>query len=69
MQKFATVTKLGDDSGIIHYVEVNRKKLSDLADCGIDGPFKRVNITYKDRYEGRVCERCFKSYLATLAQG
>jgi hypothetical protein len=51
------------ESKKIHYAEVGET----TSECGVSGPFEPVKITYQMRYEGRVCKKCFKSYVHSLS--
>ncbi len=62
---FITVRTPFDDK--IHYVSVTDGIPNSITECGIDGPFNEVIIQYRDRYEDKVCKRCFKSYIMTLS--
>ena len=64
MSKYTAVKKSGKDK--IHYVELVDGQLDTMTCCGLNGPFETTTIIYKDRYEGRVCKKCFKKYISSL---
>lgn len=66
MSKYVTVKKLNKDK--IHYVEFINGQPDTMTECGVTGPFELVNLIYKDRYEGRVCKKCFKEYISSLSK-
>ncbi len=65
MPKFMTAVQI-DKKDKIHYIELINDQLDNIAECGTYGPFEEVVIQYRDRYEGRVCKKCFKNYIASL---
>ena len=69
MLKFATVIQAKGKSKKIHYVEIANDELKNQTVCGkVSGPFEQTTITYKDRYDEKVCKKCFKSYISSLSQ-
>lgn len=66
MANYVTVRKPNKDK--IHYVELVKGRLDNTSECGMNGPFERVTIHYRDRYEGRVCKKCFKKYISSLSE-
>jgi hypothetical protein len=65
MTNFMTGTQ--DHKPKIHYIEMKDDQPDNIAECGVSGPFEPVKITYQMRYEGRVCKKCFKSYISSLS--
>lgn len=68
MAQFSIVLSSSDKDNKIHYIELTRGIAGELTECGIDGPFELTKITYKDRYQDKVCKKCFKSYISSLSQ-
>jgi hypothetical protein len=66
MPKFITAIQPNKDK--IHYVELINDQPDSITECGVHGPFEEVVIQYRDRYEGRVCKKCFKSYVSSLTE-
>jgi len=68
MVKFVTVVHKSDVTGKIHYIEEMNGQLENSAYCSLVGPFEPTTVTYKDRYEGRICKKCFKNYISSLTE-
>ena len=68
MSKFITAVHQSNKFGKIHYIEEINGQLDNLAHCSLTGPFESVTTTYKDRYEGRICRKCFKAYISSLSE-
>jgi hypothetical protein len=66
MSKFVTATHQSNKLGKIHYIEEVNGQLDNLAHCSLVGPWEPTATTYKDRYEGRICKKCFKAYISSL---
>lgn len=64
LSKFITVQT--PNSQKIHYVEIIDGKPDVITECGLSGPFEKVVIHYRDRYNNNVCKKCFKNYIAAF---